>query len=579
VGYVNGVNLLPATGEFTYGTAARIGQRVNDTAFTGINFYYAGGPPKTDYSYSIDQLQAAFPACRTVAVVCAWFGNSITADSCQIYPATTYINNGTIINPATGLPWPTLPHAFEYWNGLTYTPDMWRVSSLNETSSGLIPITQTGGVFDYGGTPADSSIVECITDLKSRGFRVVFYPFILMDSSGKPWRGRITYSPDVSSAATSAVSSFLGSAATWQFTRDYTDKTVAYSGSPTDFTYRRMILHYANLCVIAGGVDLFLIGSEFRGLETIRGPAWTNAGTTDGSGLAVWDYPFVEGLITLSDDVRSVFDAAGFTKDTVNFHNLISYAADWSDWMGFSHASSNPVSLNGQWPHLDQLWAHSNIDLVCFDNYMPLSDWTTGDGSPLPASGQSNNLDVANWGARAAVDSAFDYELVTFPVVSMIDYGTVSTSASSGLDYGIVTATPAWPPPPATTSNLGLAGQATINSKAYLQANIEAGEKFNWFYFNSNALGRGPDPLGTDLQVSLAEGDRLTQSRNQFFANQQILGNKQLRWWWNNAHQALYDDGDGSGESPKGPFTEWTPQSKPIVFTEYGYPSCDRCTN
>jgi hypothetical protein len=108
MGFINGVNLLPSTGEFTYATTARLGQRVTETALTGVNFYFAGGPPKTDYSYSIDQLQAAFPACTTVAVVCAWFGNSTDAAACRIYPATTYVNNGSIINPETGLPWPTV---------------------------------------------------------------------------------------------------------------------------------------------------------------------------------------------------------------------------------------------------------------------------------------------------------------------------------------------------------------------------------------------------------------------------------------------------------------------------------------
>jgi hypothetical protein len=79
--------------------------------------------------------------------------------------------------------------------------------------------------------------------------------------------------------------------------------------------------------------------------------------------------------------------------------------------------------------------------------------------------------------------------------------------------------------------------------------------------------------------VSLPEGDRRAQSRNPFFPQQQILGNKQIRWWWNNAHQALYDDGDGHGDAPKGPATEWIAQSKPVVFTEYGFPACDKCTN
>ena len=77
--------------------------------------------------------------------------------------------------------------------------------------------------------------------------------------------------------------------------------------------------------------------------------------------------------MALADDVRSIFDAAGLTKDTAGLHNLISYSADWSDWMGFQHPGEN-----GQWPHLDQLWGHDNIDLVALDNYLPLSDWTTG---------------------------------------------------------------------------------------------------------------------------------------------------------------------------------------------------------
>ena len=223
---------------------------------------------------------------------------------------------------------------FESWNGSAWAATNWQCSGLTQASSGLIPITQTDGAFDYGGTPSDQSVVRCIRDLKARGFRVIFYPFVLMDSTGKPWRGDIAFSPDISSAATAAVNAFLGAAATSQFTRDTVNLTVSYSGSPTDWTYRRMILHYANLCVIAGGVDLFLIGSELRGLETIRGPAWTKAGTIDGGGHAVWDYPFVAGLTQLASDARSVFDGAGLTKNLTTSKNLIAYSPDWSVWNG-----------------------------------------------------------------------------------------------------------------------------------------------------------------------------------------------------------------------------------------------------
>jgi hypothetical protein len=506
---VLGVHLLPSTGEFTYDTVAHRGATAGG-ALAALNTFYAPGGTKTDYSYAIDQLQAAHPECTTVSVVCAWFANSLAAASCQVYPSTNFIG-GT----------------FQQWNGGAYVADAWRVSSLTQSSSGLIAIpTLPGGGAVYGGTPSDQSVVRCIRDLKARGFKVVFYPFILMTALGYPWRGLINYSPDVSSAATSAVDAFLGAATTAEFTPDSVNLTVAYSGSPTDYTYRRMILHYAWLCTVAGGVNLFLLGSELRGLETIRGPAWTKAGTTDGSGHAVWDYPFVAGLAQLASDVRSIFDGQGLTKNLSTLSNLIAYSADWSDWMGFQHPGAN-----GQWPHLDALWASSDIDFVGFDNYLPLSDWTTGEGG----------LDALNWLSPA-------------PSV-------------------------AWPPSAGAMNGLGLSGAPTIYSPSYLKANIEGGEKFNWYYNDGNNDGRGLDPNGSDLVVSLPEGDRLAQARNPYYPNQQLLANKQLRWWWNNSHQAIYDDGDGNGWAPHGPPTEWVAQSKSILFVEYGFPACDKATN
>jgi uncharacterized protein (TIGR02217 family) len=509
--YILGVNLLPSTGEFTYDTIPYLGQRITEPALTSINRYANGGPlagtgSTTDYTIAIDQLQATFPGCTTVAVVVAWFGNSTDVTACQIYPSTTYIN-GTFQQAGGG-------------------SDVWRCSSLTQSSAGLIPIPQVNGAFIYGGTPSDQSIVRCIRDLKTRGLRVVFYPFILMTASGEPWRGRITYNgADVSGAATTAINTFLGSAAPSQFTQDATNLTVAYSGSPTDYTYRRMILHYANLCCVAGGVDLFLLGSEFRGLEVVRGPAWTKAGTLSG-GVATWDYPFVAGLVQLAADVRSVFNAAGLTKDSTNLHNLIAYSADWSVWMGYQHPGEN-----GQWPHLDQLYASPNIDLVSFDNYLPLTDWTTGDGG----------LDAQNW-------------LAPRPT------GT-------------------WPPAAGSFNGLGLSGQPTIYNIDYLKAGIEGGQYFDWFYADGTNLGIGLDPNGTDLRVSLPQGDRLAQARNAYAPGQQILANKQLRWWWNNQHYAVYDDGDGSGWAPHGSPTAWVPNSKSMTFAEYGFPACDKATN
>jgi hypothetical protein len=513
-----GVCLLPATNEFVYDTIPAQGARWNPTGgyFSvgaletpgPINCYYAPGGTKTDYSYALDQLQAQHPECQTVALVVAWFGNSTDAATCRIYPSTTYLKG-----------------AFSSWTGAGWAGTNWQCSGLNQSSAGLIPISQSGGSFTYGGTPSDQSVVRCIQDLKARGFRVIFYPFILMDAPGQPWRGRITLASDRSAATTSAINSFLGSAAPAQFARDTTNLTVAYPGSPTDYTFRRFILHYAHLCVVAGGVDLFLIGSELRGLEILRGPNWTPAGTTDANGCAVWDYPFVAGLTQLAADARGVFDGAGLTKNLAAGKNLIAYSPDWSSWNGWQHAGAN-----GQWPHLDSLFASPNIDVVSFDNYLPLSDWTLGAGG----------LDALNWNAPAPTS---------------------------------------WPPSTASMNGLGLSGSPTIYSGAYLQANIEGGEGYSWYYNDSAGGGVGLDPLGSDQRCSLPQGDRLAQARKPFSSNQQLLARKALRWWWNNPHRAVYDTGDGQGWIPRGPATPWTPQSKSIVFAEYGFATVDRCTN
>ncbi len=117
-GFVNGVNLLPSTGEFTYDTIPYLGQRTTETVLTSINRYANGGPlagtgNTTDYSIALDNLQAEIPGCTTVALVIAWFGNSTDVSVCKIYPSTTYING-----------------SFQQASG---SADQWRCSGLTQT--------------------------------------------------------------------------------------------------------------------------------------------------------------------------------------------------------------------------------------------------------------------------------------------------------------------------------------------------------------------------------------------------------------------------------------------------------------
>ena len=50
-----------------------------------------------------------------------------------------------------------------------------------ERSAARVVSTDGEGRPIYGGTPADFAVVQAIQELKARGLRVTFYPFILMD--------------------------------------------------------------------------------------------------------------------------------------------------------------------------------------------------------------------------------------------------------------------------------------------------------------------------------------------------------------------------------------------------------------
>ena len=86
-----GVNLLPASGEWVYDTIPHRSRQVVQSAPVVQNLQAAPSGAKTDYSFALDQLQATYPGCETVSLVCAWFGNATDVTRCAIYPSTTYI--------------------------------------------------------------------------------------------------------------------------------------------------------------------------------------------------------------------------------------------------------------------------------------------------------------------------------------------------------------------------------------------------------------------------------------------------------------------------------------------------------
>jgi hypothetical protein len=315
---------------------------------------------KTDWEASIDALQALCPNLKSVALVVAWFGDDLRAQYCNVAPRVD--SRFKTIGE------------FAYILGPFWPPD-WSVAG--ETRATATLVSQLDGRSAYGGTPSDASVAGAIADLKARGLSVVFYPFLMMDvpagntlpnpytgANGQPafpWRGRITCdpapgrpgSPDATPTAATQIGAFV--------TR-----------------YRSFILHYANLCASAGGVDAFLVGSEFVGLTRLR----------SGAG----QYPFVAALSTLAADVKAILGPA--TK--------ISYAADWTEY-----GAHIPAPGELRFP-LDSFWASPSVDFIGVDVYWPLSDWRDGDAH-LDAQLATNIYDLDYLTSRVASGEGYDW--------------------------------------------------------------------------------------------------------------------------------------------------------------------------
>ncbi|MEP5730940.1 MAG: glycoside hydrolase TIM-barrel-like domain-containing protein [Sulfitobacter sp.] len=517
---VNGVALIPGTGEFALATTP-VNFESGAGALQSANISTPQGKP--DVAVAIEAMTEEMPNLKASSLVVSWFGDDLRCGECSIRPK---VENGSY--EAQDAPWV--------------------VSGLPRDKAQVI--VQDEGRPVYGGTPTDASVVEAIQALKNAGQSVLYYPFILMDQfkgnllpdpysdnlfqPNLPWRGRITTSkapgqqgsPDGTFAAQEEVDRFFGFATAASF--DLSDGMIRYaadwtteeveegtgnesggnegtpffgnngnqngagtgggnvtgtpfgngagteqdgdssesSGTETrlvfrdkaeNWTFTRFILHQAYLCVQAGGVDAFCIGSEMRGLTQIRAAGGT--------------FYAVERLRQLAAEVRSILGP----------NTKISYAADWSEYFGYQ-----PDDGSGdRYFHLDPLWADSNIDFIGIDNYMPLADWRDDAG----------HLDAQHW------DTIYDLD--------------------------------------------------------YLKSNIEGGEGFDYFY-------QSPEDRGAQIRTPITDGA---------FQEPWVFRYKDLRGWWENQHHNRLN-----GVRSTLP-TSWVPQSKPFWFTEYGCASVDKGAN
>lgn len=343
---VRGVQLTPGAGEFIYGTRPYVSNDGQGHT-TAQNVHNNRGV--ADLVRSLDVMDASAPTIDTVSLVISWFGDDLRCGNCTIRPKVEYTANKSV------------------------SPAEWAAGGIADRASAVQISLDPDDRPYYGGTPADITVREAIIELKARGKRVQFYPFLLMDvppgntktnpytgTAGQPtfpWRGRITCNPaagqpgtvDKTATAGTQVNSFTGTAAAGDFGA-WNGSTIPYTG-PNEWSYRRFVLHYAKLLAdLLEPGDIFIIGSEMVGLTQTRSSATA--------------YPFVTKLVTLAADVSGILGS----------NRLVSYAADWSEYHTHRPGDgSGDVLFN-----MDPLWASADIDFIGIDNYLPMSDWRDG---------------------------------------------------------------------------------------------------------------------------------------------------------------------------------------------------------
>lgn len=325
------VNMIPGSGEFALATDI-VRRRLGPGREVSENQH--GPEMKSDFEASLDQLEAELPNVSRVNLVVGWFGSDLRCGECLIRPGVEVATKAT-------------------------TPLVWSVAGV--TRGDAYVVSATDGRSNYGGTPSDNSVRQAVQMLKSRGYHVTLYPFLLMDivagnglpdpygggeQAAFPWRGRIR---TVAGDADAQIDQFFD-------------------------RYRTFILHYAEMAS-ALGADGILIGSELIGLTR----------TASGGG-----YPAVQALRDLAHDVRAI----------VGSGVEISYAADWTEYG--AHVVGSDVGFP-----LDALWADTAIDYVGLDWYPPMADWRDGNAHADAIAGDGRSLTYL--GGNIASGEAFDW--------------------------------------------------------------------------------------------------------------------------------------------------------------------------
>ena len=142
---INGVCMIPSSGEFAYADRA-VMREIGEGEDKAENHHSTRA--SCDFEASLDDLEARLPQCGSVALVTAWFGDDLRADTCTLTPRVESFDKQT--------------HPLE-----------WSAAGLSRQQAQLV--SQSNGSPVFGGTPSDETLIQAIRAMQARGLEVTLY--------------------------------------------------------------------------------------------------------------------------------------------------------------------------------------------------------------------------------------------------------------------------------------------------------------------------------------------------------------------------------------------------------------------
>lgn len=308
---IKNISMIPGSGEFIYDT--KIQRKIAQEKISSDQ-YVTYGPAKrinhnnyskkSDAILSLDQLQKDLPNIKWVSVVVNWFANDLKIETCKIYPAVEFQYDSAVI------------------------PNDWQVGNITRSNARLISKDENDNPI-YGGTISDSALIRYIEELHSRGYKVMLYPMLLLDTKNKEWRGKLKGTP-------SNIKDFFSN------------------------QYNIFIEHYSSIAKKTK-TNGFIIGSEFVELTKLK----------DEQG----NYPAILELIKLAKQVK-----LHLGKEVA-----ITYAADWSEY----HSCNGWYQMDELWAseYIDVVGIDAYFPLTdgheppfCYSVENIIDGWSSGEG-------------------------------------------------------------------------------------------------------------------------------------------------------------------------------------------------------